>query len=153
LIEVRWPFGARLVPQLVSGLGATFAFLLLIAETYGTTAPARAGATRGHAPADFEMPYAGLSTSQIYRRALAYFLWVAGVLLAAYTIGLLPALVLFPFVFMIFHGSEDWKTAAIITLVMFGFLWLIFDRIVHEPWPQTVIGNYFPALRGFLPWF
>ena len=153
LIEVRWPFGARLVPQLVSGFGATFAFFLLIAETFGATAVERAGATRGHGPADFEIPHAGLSTSQIYRRALAYFLWIASVLLAAYTIGLLPALVLFPFVFMIFHGGEDWKTAAIITLVMFGFLWLVFDRIVHEPWPQTVIGNYLPGLRGFLPWF
>jgi hypothetical protein len=36
---------------------------------------------------------------------------------------------------------------------MFAFMWLVFDVIVHEPWPPTVIGNAFPVLRTVVPWF
>ena len=161
-VEVRWPFGARLVPQLISSLGATFALMLVIAETFPAKGSTSAGTasnevapsvTETQALMEFEAPYAGLSNRQIYRRALDYFLWIYGVLLVAYVIGLLPALVLFPLVFMYFHGNENWKTALIMSLGMFALLWFVFDRIVHEPWPQTVIGNVFPALRSFLPWF
>lgn len=154
-IEAPWPFGARLVPQLVSLLGALFALMLMIAEIFLARDTAEAGpvGAGAHAPLDFELPYAGLSHGQIYRRALAYFLWIYAALLAAYVIGLLPALVLFPFVFMRFHGRERWPTALIMSLGLFAFLWLVFDRIVHEPWPPTLIGNFFPGLRSFLPWF
>ncbi len=155
IVEAHWPFGARLVPQLISILGAIFAVLLLVAEVFqarGSTAAAPLAAS-AHAAMDFEIPYAGLTRGQTYRRALDYFLWIYGALLGAYAIGLLPALVLFPFVFMRFHGRETWRTALFISFGMFAFLWFVFDRVVHEPWPQTLIGNLFPALRSFLPWF
>jgi hypothetical protein len=34
-----------------------------------------------------------------------------------------------------------------------AFLWIVFDRLVHEPWPQALIGNLLPGLRAALPWF
>jgi putative tricarboxylic transport membrane protein len=161
-VEARWPFGARLVPQIISIFGASFALMLLIVEIFPAKGAAGADAApvepaeRGagaQALMDFEVPYAGLSNRQIYGRALGYFLWIYAALIVAYLIGLLPALVLFPLVFMWRHGRESWKTALIISLGMFAFLWFVFDRVVHEPWPQSVIGNLFPALRSFLPWF
>ena len=158
LVEERWPFGARLVPQMISVLGATFALMLLVAEAFrigenARTDPVPAGALASPELRSFEIPYLGLSQRQVYGRGLGYFLWIYVALLVAYIIGLLPMLAIFPFVFMLVHGRESWKTASAISLGLFTFLWLVFDRIVHEPWPTTVLGNAFPALRSFLPWF
>jgi hypothetical protein len=54
---------------------------------------------------------------------------------------------------MRWHGHERWRTALVVSIGMFAFMWLVFDVIVHEPWPPTVLGNAFPVLRTVVPWF
>ena len=134
--EQGWPFGARLVPQIISIAGIALALVLVVSETFRLPTPDEADDKR-----------------QAYHRAFGYFLWIYGVLVAGLLIGFLPALVAFAFGFTLFQGRERFGTALSVSLGTFAFLWIVFDQIVHEPWPQALIGNAFPGLRSVLPWF
>ena len=97
--------------------------------------------------------YGLLSDRDIRQRAVGYFLWVFGVLLLAWLIGVLPALFLFVLAFLRFHGKESWPRTLLVSVGIFAFVWILFDQILHEAWPQTVIGDLVPGLRGRLHWF
>lgn len=159
-VEASWPFEARLVPRLISAAGVIFGLILLATETFLRTSegavPAVAGTANSNADAgtvDGHTGYGNLADRDIYHRAGGYFLWTYAVLLGAYLIGFLPALYISTLAFMRWHGKESWRTALLASTGMFAFMWLVFDFIVHEPWPPTVIGNAFPVLRTLVPWF
>jgi putative tricarboxylic transport membrane protein len=134
--ELAWPRNARLVPQIFTAAGAIFAALLFLNELYR--------------PVDAEDRVDAVLT---YRRAAGFFLWAFGLLAGGLLIGFLPALVAFALTFMIFQGRETIRTAATVSTGIAAFLWIVFDRLVHEPWPQALIGNLLPGLRAALPWF
>jgi len=160
-IAVQWDFGARLVPEIICGMGILFAGGLTFIELFklkpehqeSEMEHAAAAATGGQMKMDLHMGYGTMSERQVYGRALGYFGWVWGVLVGAWMIGFLPALFLFQVSFMRFHGKEKWLMALIVSACMSIFIWFVFDYIVNEPWPQTVIGDLFPVLRTFLPWW
>jgi len=31
------------------------------------------------------------------------------------------------------------------------FIYVVFDRLLNIPWPQTLLGMWFPALRAIIP--
>ena len=159
-LELQWPFEARLVPVTVSIFGIIFAALLLASEIVRKAdAPLTAAASFGTTSSpqkmsmDLDLGYTGLTQRQIYLRAVGYFIWIYSVLLAAFLIGFVPALALSTLLFIRFHGSETWFTALSVSIGLFGFLWLFFDRTVHQAWPPSVIGELFPILRTVAPWF
>jgi hypothetical protein len=161
-MAVQWDFGARLVPEIITVWGIFFGIMLLATEWFRSEAPRAEGAAEADSgdiaknaqmSMDLHMGYGALTERQIFGRALIYFLWVWGVLLVAWLIGFLPTLGLFLIVFMRFHGKEPWLTTLVVGACVFSGVWGIFDYMVNEPWPQTVIGDAFPALRTVLPWF
>lgn len=157
-MEARWELDARIVPMTISIAGTVFAALLLASEIFikrgGDLAKAGMAFTEGGPGAmDMHMSYGDLTDRQVYSRAAGYFLWVYGMLLAGYLVGLVPALVLFTFGFMFFFGGERMNTALTISLGMFAFIWFVFDYVVRQPWPQSMLGDLFPMLRTALPWF
>jgi putative tricarboxylic transport membrane protein len=159
-VESGWPFAARLMPMTISVFGIFFAVILLFAESFGTAGVASVpGETHGLKDGanqmlmDLQMDYGDLTNRQIYSRALEYFVWIYGVLIVAYLIGFVPALVLSTLLFLRFHGREKWSTTIVVTAGIFAFLWLVFDRLIHETWPPTLLGDIFPTLREISPWF
>lgn len=159
--EMQWAFGARLMPQAISGAGIIFGTTLLMLELFGTRKAiphpagegAVAAASHGPIAMDLDASYGGLDDRLVYGRAIGFFLWAFAVVGAAYLIGMLPALLLFLIAFMRFQARESWTITLIMSLATITLIWLIFDQVVNEPWPQAVIGDLFPGLRAAIAWF
>ncbi len=157
VMESEWDFAARLFPSIVSIAGVILSTVLLATETFVRQAAAypRVGIANSEEAAALatHLGYGVLMDRQIYLRALEFFLCAFGVLLVGFIIGLVPALLLFLFAYMRFHGREGWWTASGVTLGMLAFVWVTFDHFVHQRWPTSLIGEFIPALRTLSPWF
>jgi hypothetical protein len=84
-------------------------------------------------------------------RSVIFFGWLAGFLLSMATIGLIPTVPLFVIAFMRFEAREPWRIVLPYALVMGLFIYYLFDQLLAIPWPPSLLGDYFPDLRGVIP--
>ena len=88
-----------------------------------------------------------LTRPLVARRAAAYFAWLAGFIALCAAIGLVPTVVVFILLFGRIQGRERWRITLLTAFSVGVGCWLIFDRLLALPWPQSLIGALFPALR------
>lgn len=145
LSALDWRFAARLMPQTAAAAG-----LLVIACSAGTMLIAR---LRGQpfvmARATHEIVGAldGLSDTVIYSRFGTQLIWLIGLLLTILVIGMLPAVALFMILHMTIEGKTPIaQTLAIVSALLVG-MYLLFVKLLHVPWPPSLLGDLFPALR------
>jgi hypothetical protein len=127
-----WPLEAKLVPHTAAYVVLLFASLNLVTVLFFTPA---VGRTDG----------GGLGP-----RGLRHFGWLVAFLAVALLIGLLPGLFVLIVLQSRFEFGERWRGSAVAAAAMCGFCWLVFDRVFALPWPQSLIGDAFPALRASL---
>ena len=97
---------------------------------------------------DIQADYGDLPVRTIFMRAGVYFGWLLFFFGAAALVGILPAMVLFLVGYMRFEGKESWSTTLTVAVPMGIFCYWLFHKILIVPWPQTVLGDMFPALRS-----
>ena len=169
-ISWPWEFGAKLIPQVVGWAGVLFTSWLILSRMF--VRPAGAGDTGAHTAGeaqtasagdafkaaredvhfDIQADYGDLPVATIFTRAAVYFGWLLFFFGAAAVVGILPAMLLFLVFYIRFEGREGWPTTLAISVPMWLFSYFLFHHILIVPWPQTVIGDIFPALRSSL-WF
>src|SRR5215470_16718993 len=143
-----WPPAAQLVPLTACGMALTAATLNLINELFG---PQQSAAARGNidggvqVPAGFDL---GIPGDQIRRRATVFFLWLAAFIGIIYLIGFIPAICAFVFAYMYFGFNEPWLEAAGFAIATGLLCWLVFDWALAVHWPNSLLGDTFPALRA-----
>jgi TctA family transporter len=168
-VSANWEFGARLVPQVVGIAGMLFTGALIALHLFMIPAEpaAAAGGPRGsgvsasHAATgdafnvasenvhfDIQADYGGLEARTILVRAVIYFAWLLFFLAAAEVVGLLPAMFLFLVGYIRFAGRETWEMTLAIAVPMWIGCYVLFHKLLVVPWPQTVLGDLFPALRS-----
>ena len=166
-VASAWEFGARLVPQVVGYAGAIFVgwHLLSVLFVAPPARPAVAGegepgelhaATTGDAfktgqedvHFDIQADYGDLDLPTIFKRVTSYFAWLLFFLGAGSVVGLLPAMFLFLVGYMRFEGKETWKVTLGVAIPMWLACYFLFHKLLVVPWPQTVVGDWFPALRA-----
>jgi TctA family transporter len=138
-----WRFSARLMPQTAAIAGiavvAIAAFSALMARRRGAPAAGRTyHVTKG---------FAGLTEKIVYLRLGAEVLWLVGLLLGVLAIGMVPAMALYVFLYMITAGKTRWPTALIITLALGIGFYILFEKLLHVPWPPSLLGDAVPDLR------
>ncbi len=146
-VSAEWPFDARIVPQVV----AYTALICIVASLGFEIFTARSPLAQ---PADQrDTPTSGpaLEPRERARRSGVFFLWCCGYLLLAVGIGMLPALFAFVLLCMRFWGRESTARSTLLAVCITAFAWVLFDRFLAVPWPQSLIGNWFPALQAYLP--
>jgi len=62
-------------------------------------------------------------------------------------IGMLPAIGLFVFLYMVLEGKVKPLTSILILLPFLGGVWFLFHELLHVPWPQSLLGDVFGVLR------
>ncbi|HUD86066.1 MAG TPA: tripartite tricarboxylate transporter permease [Xanthobacteraceae bacterium] len=154
--SLQWAFAARIIPTIV-GIGAIlFCSLSLINDVFGLherdggAAAAAAGAA-GKAPKKIHMDIASktahLPSKIILTRGLMFFGWMAGFAACMALIGLIPTVPIFIASFMRAEGREPWRIVVPMAAAVVLLIYVVFDQLLAIPWPPTLAGTLFPALK------
>lgn len=145
IVSSQWDYSAKLVPQIIGWAGLAFTFLVTLIRSFSFSV---AGPARGAVYFDIQADYGDLDSGTIFRRFGVYFFWCLLPLLLAFVIGLLPALMVFLVGFMRVEGKEKWPLVAAVSIATWSFSYVLFHLILHIPWPQSLVGDWFPFLRS-----
>ena len=138
-----WRLSARLMPQTAAATGLIVIAIAAIAALVTKLQ----GGTRAAAPSREHSPAAQLSAPTVYARLGVEVLWLVGFLVGVALIGLMPAMGIYMFAYMATAGRTRWMTALIITAGLWIGFYILFDRLLHIPWPPSLLGDMFPDLR------
>ena len=100
---------------------------------------------------DLSVQDEGLETKVMLTRAFTYLAWLLGFVALAAVFGMLPGVFLFVILYMRIEGNEPWKLTMSCSVGLVLFAWFLFDYLLALPWPQSVIGDFIPALKGVIP--
>jgi hypothetical protein len=101
---------------------------------------------------DLEATTDHLDTWTILRRAAMFFGWLIAFMASMATIGLIPTVPIFVIAFMrLEETKERWSLVIPQAILLTLFVYVLFDQLLTIPWPQTLIGGWFPALKGLIP--
>jgi TctA family transporter len=141
-----WPAAASFVPTAAAIIALFFAVLNLATELFGDPAQRLAGPAEAPSLASEEAHEE--MTPLLKRRCLRAFAWILGFLAVGAVIGLLPALALLTLLLMLLEFREPWTHSIAATATATIIIYILFDRVFSLPWPQSMIGDWLPALRG-----
>ena len=140
IVASQWDFDARLIPHVVSIAAMIFIGWLILSALF--VAPGEKVET-ADVHFDISADYGDLSSGEVFKRAVRYFVWLLFFLAAASVVGLLPAMFLFMVGYMLFEGKESLKVTLIVASSIWVMSYLLFHKLLVIPWPQSVLGNWF----------
>jgi len=140
-----WDFSARLVPQTIGWIGLGCAALLFVLCWVHVPAERDAAQLRMDIPSST----AGLDRATLRRRSAIYFGGCLAYLGVAHVIGLLPALLPFLACYLRLAAREGWKLTLVLTSVVWLASYGLFHYLLLVPWPESLLGGWFPALHSF----
>jgi TctA family transporter len=147
---LSWPFGARIGPLSVGLAALTLCTVSFLYKLFSRRAMETL-ATEGKAPKgihlDNSADFSGLTSREVMQRSVTFFGYVGGFVLATWVIGFLPAVLLLAVIYMRREGGERWWFVGAYAAGLALAVYLVFDRMVHVPWPQTLLGTWVPALQ------
>ncbi len=146
VVATDWELGARLVPIVVGTAGLIFVGLQL--ATSMLTQPTQQPNEPKTTSMDLQADFAGLSATDVRKRASRYFGWCSFVVVAATVIGLLPALFVFLLGFTLTEGRERWSIALAVAVVTSAAWYFLFHQVLRVPWPAALLGDLLPVLRS-----
>jgi hypothetical protein len=150
IVSSEWGLGARLVPQVIGWFGTLFVGLRIALDLFYLPAPSEDPSSEA-APEGFHFDnvtdYGDLAQTEIYRRGAVYFAWCVGFLLIGLVIGLLPAILVFLILYLKFESRESWLVTLGVSVPLWAFCYGLFHKILHIAWPESLLGDWFPALR------
>ncbi|EUB99018.1 protein of unknown function DUF112 transmembrane [Rhizobium sp. CF080] len=143
--STEWALAARLMPQTVSAVG----LFVVICSGIGVYMKKRAGETivkpRKASETD---PLEAMPDRELYKRMGIMLAWVLSVFAGTLLIGLLPTLLFYMIAYMRFEGKQPWIRTLVIAILIWISMFILFDNLLNMPWPQSYLGDAFPALRA-----
>jgi TctA family transporter len=144
VVSSDWPTRSQLVPQIICWAGLIACILQLASELVAKPQLAGAVAMGGGEHGDDEIK---VSRKEYLTRSAIYAGWCLGFLAVAGLVGLLPAVFVFLLLFIRVQGGEKWRLGLTIAFCCTLFMWLLFQEVIHVPWPASLLGTEFPWLR------
>jgi hypothetical protein len=143
-----WAFTARLVPMVVALAGISFVivqiFLMVFTPLRSEQEVAQASSQSRDVHMDVSTEFTGMPRSLVAVRAVRYFTWLLVFLAASHVFGLLIGLAVFLIAYMRLEARESWFTSIGVAAACWVFSYVLFDRWLMVPWPQTFLGEWFP---------
>jgi TctA family transporter len=158
-VASTWNFDARIVPTIVGGIGVTVVAISLFNEMCRKSSAARVESLAEAAESDVEQKIhmdldsgtSHLSTKEVIGRAALFFGYLIGFMAVMSVIGLIPTAGLFIIFFMRYEGKERWRLVLTYAACTVALIYVMFDQVMAVPWPQTLIGQWFPVLKNVIP--
>ena len=156
IAALRWDFSAKIVPLVVGTVALSAAALSLFNEMCRKPAMPAAEGLAQHAQhevaekihMDLVSDTGHLPLREIVARAALFFGYLIGFMAVMAVIGLIPTAGLFVVFFMRYEAKERWTLVIPYAAVLVLFIFLAFDYFMAVPWPPTLIGQWFPALKA-----
>jgi hypothetical protein len=127
-----WAIQARLFPSVV----ALPLLALGVVQLAGTV-------RRPAAVQDADLDNLGLwhagARSQTLRLALWLAVFLAVIVLFSFPLGLPLGI----FLYLRFESGESWLRCLLLAAITFGYMYLVFDRGLHLPWPDGLVTGLF----------
>lgn len=140
-----WPFQARLFPWVI-GIPMLCLALIQVASDLR-------GANKPRVEPDGEREEKSTTSGDIdpevaRRRAMNIFAWIFGFLGLVWLLGFQIAVPLVVFLYLKVQSQERWVLSLVYTGVAWVFLWGVFDRFLHLPFPESAIFGWLEGLTG-----
>jgi hypothetical protein len=151
----EWTFSAKIVPFVVGfvalGMAALSLFNDLCRKATGPAPEDMEQQAQHQVGAKMHMDLtsdtAHLPVRTIILRASRFFAYLIVFMGAMAVIGLVPTVAIFVVFFMRYEGRERWSLVIPYAVVLLAGIIIAFDWFMAIPWPQTVIGELWPALK------
>jgi hypothetical protein len=162
LVASRWDFSAKIVPMVIGTTGLLMATLSLFNDMCRKPTAPRAEGLAEHTEHEVEgvihekihmdltSDTAHLPVREIVHRAARFFGYLVGFMAVMWLIGLIPTVALFVLLFMRLEGPERWSLVIPYATILVLGIYLVFDQFMAVPWPQTLLGTWFPVMK-FIP--
>jgi TctA family transporter len=157
-LALPWHFSAKLVPLVVGSAALIVVALSLFNDMCRKPAAAKVRGMGEEAQAEVkETIHMDLTSDTdhlplrvIAERALRFFLYLIGFMGMMALVGLVPTVAIFVIVFMRLEGPERWPLVLTYAASLVVAISVVFDWLMSIPWPPTLLGHLFPALK-FIP--
>jgi hypothetical protein len=159
-----WNFDARIVPMIVGWGGLVFCTISLLNQIFRREEALQTGSMTERAMEDVETTATKETVQKIHMdlesdtahvppktivlRAFVFFGWMVAFMASMATIGLIPTSPLFIIAFMRLEAKEPWRIVIPYAVCMVTFVYVVFDKLLTIPWPQTLVGTWFPAIKA-----
>jgi hypothetical protein len=150
-----WGFKAQIVPVIV-GFVALFASSLslfndMCRKPDDLSAESLADQTQHQVEKKIHMDMTSdtghLPVTTIAKRGALFFCYLVAFMASMAIIGLIPTAFFFVIIFMRKEGPEPWPLVLTYAVTVVVFITIAFDRFMAVPWPQTLLGTWFPIFK------
>lgn len=125
---------ARLYPWAIGIPMVILALVQVILDLRGY----KAKETSDAAPVDFQFTQT-IQPALARKRAITMFSWLLGFFLVVWLLGFEYGIPLMVFSYLKLQSNESWVLSIILTVLAFGFFWLLFVKLLTLPFPQGLI--------------
>ena len=126
-----WPIRASIGVLVLGSIGVVLAIWQFALDAGRTSASVERS--------QFEMP---LAESETKWGNVEIWCWILGFYLLIVTIGFPIAVPLFVLVYSKFYGA-GWALSLMLSAIAWGFVYGIFEKILHVPWPTPLLPSLF----------
>jgi TctA family transporter len=146
---MSWPWGAKVGPIAVGVATIGFCTISLLNIVFSRSIM-EAREAAGEVPEgmfmDTSVDHSEIGTRTVLLRSAIFFGYLVLFIALMATIGLIPTIPIFVALYMWFEGREKWTQILGQAVVLTLFVYFVFDQLLRIPWPQTLIGQWFPGL-------
>jgi TctA family transporter len=158
-VATRWDFSAKIVPLIVGSTALLMAALSLFNDLCRRPTMAVPTGPPGEGKDDVQRQvdqkiHMDLTSDTdhlpmrvVVTRAARFFAYLLAFMAVMAVIGLIPTVAIFVVVFMRLEGPERWSLVISYMLILVLGIYLAFHVFMALPWPPTLLGSLFPALK------
>ena len=133
-VSREWPVRASIIILVLGGIGLALVLAQIVSDIKANAAGKAAAALNMEAPA--------FQTESRWGN-LEIWTWIVGFYAAIHFVGFLAAAPLFAFSYTKVYGGS-WILSAILGAISWGFVYSLFDALLHVPWPEPLIVSLIP---------
>jgi hypothetical protein len=136
----EWPYIAKMMPIYVAAIPGLVLALVQIGREVTGWERRRENRVQG---IEMDDTYkAGADKQTELRRTLAYFAWFIGGAAGIWLLGIVIALPLLVFLYMLVEGREKLIPTAVMTVGTYGVIWGLFEYTLEMRWPPGFLIGY-----------